>query len=179
VLDVFGPNGNISYPAQLLPLLIGALGFIRICWLIFKQWRDGPEDCCDENEAGGEKVGVGPGAAAALDAGLGIMPSSPAYPNATNAAGGRFDDASMVANRSYLTRYSVAYLPWLSQFEFWKSPKRHRPLPTAVEEEGHNYRDSPLVGVETRYKPSESKEASPMIDMKTPTLPPTSPRSAV
>jgi hypothetical protein len=137
--NVLGPNGNLSYPAQLLPMLIGALGFIRICWLMFKQWRDGPEDCYDENEAGGEKVGVGPGAAAAPDAGFGIMPSSPAYPNAANAAGGGFDDASVVANRSCFTRYLIAYLPWLSQFEFWKNPKRHRSLPTEVEEEGHNY----------------------------------------
>lgn len=190
VINVIGPNGNLSYPAQLLPLLIGALSFVRIWWLMFKQWRDGPEGCCDENEAGGEKAGLGPGAAAAPDAGLGIMPSSPAYPNATNAAGGGFDGASMVANKRFLTRYLVAYLPWLSQFEFWKNPKRHRPSPTAVEEGGHNYRDSPLAGVQTSYKPSEdvdlhvrsvssSKETSPMIDMKSPTLPPTSPKSAV
>jgi hypothetical protein len=186
VINVVGPNGNISFPAQLLPMLIGALSFVRICWLIFKQWRDGPEDCCDENEAGGEKLGVAPGAPNAPTAGLGIEPSSPAYPDVTtNASGGRLDDASMLANRSYVTRYMIAYLPWLSQFEFWKNPKRHRPLQTAEEEEGHHYRDSSLAGVQTSHEPAEDagrskdadlqiksvsspKEMSPMIDMKSP-----------
>lgn len=196
VINVTGPNGNISYPAQLLPMLIGALSFIRICWLIFKQWRDGPEDCCDENEAGGEKLGVAPGAPNAPTAGLGIGPSSLTYPDVTDASGARLDDASILANRSSVTRYTIAYLPWLSQFEFWKNPKRHRPLQTAEEEGGHHYRDSPLAGGQTSYRPSEeagrskdadlqiksvssSKEMSPMIDMKSPTSPPTTPMYTV
>ena len=35
-----GPNDNeLHLPAQLLPLLIGAGGFIRILWLKFEEWR--------------------------------------------------------------------------------------------------------------------------------------------
>jgi hypothetical protein len=35
-----GPNDNeLHLPAQLLPLLIGTFGFLRICFLLFKEWR--------------------------------------------------------------------------------------------------------------------------------------------
>jgi hypothetical protein len=39
-----GPNDNeLHLPAQLLPLLLGAFGFVRICWLKFEDWRS-PDD---------------------------------------------------------------------------------------------------------------------------------------
>jgi len=35
-----GPNDNeLHLPAQLLPLLLGAFGFLRISWLTFESWR--------------------------------------------------------------------------------------------------------------------------------------------
>jgi hypothetical protein len=189
VINVNGPNGNISYPAQLLPMLIGALSLTRICWLIFKQWRDGDNGCCDENQTGGEKRGAAPGAPDPPNTGLGIIPSSPAGADDTDAAcGGR--DASMLAERSIVIRYTIAYLPWLSQFGFWKTGHRHRPLQSGVGDEGHHYHDSPFAHVQTSYKPSgeaglqvgnvpDSKETSPMIDMKSPTMPATSPMFTV
>ncbi len=47
----------------------------------------------------------------------------------------------MLARKKSRHRFTIAYLPWLSQFEFWKNPKRLT-LQTAEEEEGHHYRDS-------------------------------------
>jgi hypothetical protein len=117
VTQVLGPNGNISYPAQLLPMMIGLLSFVRICWLLFKRWRYPAED---ENEGSREKLGGTPGAPETQQAGLGILQSSRAYPN------GNDDEADIARNRSLAERYMVAYLPWLSQFEFWKNPKGHR-----------------------------------------------------
>jgi hypothetical protein len=77
-------------------------------------------------------------------------------------------------------RYLVAYLPWLSQFQFWKNPKGHRKLQSSPEVYGRDYRDSPLTEMRTSYKPVEdddvdrrnvpnSTDTSPMIDMKSPT----------
>ena len=71
-------------------------------------------------------------------------------------------------------RYLVAYLPWLSQFQFWKNPKGRGGLQSSPEENGRNYRDSPLTEVRTSYKSVEGDDvdrqgASPMIDMKSPT----------
>lgn len=77
-------------------------------------------------------------------------------------------------------RYLVAYLPWLSQFEFWKNPKEHRTLQNSLEEDCRNYRDSPLTDIRTSYKSvgqadaeggnvPNSADTSPIIDMKSPT----------
>jgi hypothetical protein len=41
MLGVLAQNGSqIASPAQLLPLLIGALSFLRVLWLIFREWRE-------------------------------------------------------------------------------------------------------------------------------------------
>jgi hypothetical protein len=128
VIHVLGPNGNIFNPAELIPMLIGVLSLVRICWLIFKQWRDEDRGCCDENQTGG-KVDGASGAPDTLNADLGVTPSSPAGADVTDAAcDGRYCDASTLAKRSIVIRYTIAYLPWLSQFEFWKTGHRHRPF---------------------------------------------------
>jgi hypothetical protein len=185
--SVLGPNGNISYPAQLLPLMIGALGFIRICWLIFKRWWWSPaDDCCDENEPSKEKQG-GASRPPNTPSGLGLLPPSPSNGDFPNTGAGEYDDTTIVRNRSLVKRYTVAYLPWLSQFEFWKHPRGHRPLQSSPEEDGRNYQDSPLAGIHTSYKPDDNDDlrkdvdlhmrsvpsstaTSPMLDMKSPTL---------
>jgi hypothetical protein len=178
-MAVLGPNGNISYPAQLLPMMIGALSFLRICWLLFQRWLYPEPDCCEENEipTGGliKSNGV---PSAAPNAGLGLI-SSPS-PDGAAAGTGQDYDQRITRHRSLATRYLVAYLPWLSQFEFWKNPKGHRKLRNSPEEDGRNYHDSPLTDIRTSYKPVEqidvvvndvpnSASSSPMIDMKSPT----------
>ena len=185
VKDVLGPNGNISYPAQLLPMMIGALSFLRILWLLFQRLRNPSVDSYDGNEATQQKVGGSSGASTDNPrAGLGLLHYSPA----TNAVieGEDYDD-SLALNRSPIERYTVAYLPWMSQFEFWKNPKGHRRVPSSTVEEGgrggggiNNYHDSPMTTMRTSYKSNgdadlpfgsgpSSTDTSPMIDMKSPT----------
>jgi hypothetical protein len=125
-------------------MLIGALSLIRICWLIFKQWRDSDNSCCDENQTGGEKMDTALRASNTPDVGLEIK--SPAYADVADAVGdGRYNDASRVGNRGIVIRYTIAYLPWLSQFDFWKTANTHRPLESVVVDEGHDRRDSPFA----------------------------------
>jgi hypothetical protein len=171
VLGVIGPNGKISYPAQLLPLLIGTLGFLRICWLLFQKWLNPEPDCCDENEVPPEKLNKSNGAPPATPGvGLGLL-SSPSAGSERPAAGtGEDSDQSITRHRRLAIRYLVAYLPWLSQFQFWKNPKGDKNLQSSPEEGGRNYRDSPLTEMRTSYKSVEGDEGtSPMIDMKSPT----------
>jgi hypothetical protein len=173
-MAVIGPNGTISYPAQLLPMIIGALSFIRICWILFQKWLNPEPDCCDENETPAgtltESKGVPP---ATPNAGLGLLASPPLDSAVT---GTRQDyDQHITHRRSLAMRYLVAYLPWLSQFEFWKNPKGHRKLQHSAEEDGRNYRDSTLTDVRASYKSVDvnegkhSADTSPMIDMRSPT----------
>jgi hypothetical protein len=40
MLQVLGSAGHIGSPAQLLPLLVGVMGFLRVVWLIFVDWNE-------------------------------------------------------------------------------------------------------------------------------------------
>jgi hypothetical protein len=132
-MGVLGPNGNISYPAQLLPMMIGALSFLRICWLLFQRWLNPEPDCCDENEVTPGKLNESNGGPPATPSvGLGLL-SSPSSDSERPAAGtGQDYDQSITRQRSLAMRYLVAYLPWLSQFQFWKNPKGHRKRMVAI-----------------------------------------------
>jgi hypothetical protein len=178
VTQVLGPNGNITYPAQLLPMMIGALSFLRICWILFKRWHFPEPDCCDENQIPHQRMVMS--REAPFDTpqkGLGLLSSPSDHREGTTAVVGQEYDTSMVRNRSPFKRYLVGYLPWLSQFDFWKSPKGQRGLQSSIEEGGKNHHDSPLMAAGTSYKEVEdadlhvrsvpsSTDTSPMIDMK-------------
>jgi hypothetical protein len=162
-------------------MMIGALSFLRICWLLFQRWVNPEPDCCGENEV---PTGVlnksNRGPLATPSVGLGLL-SSPPPDSERPAAGTAQDyDQSITHDRSLAMRYLVAYLPWLSQFQFWKNPKGHRKLRNSPEEDGRNYHDSPLTDIRTSYKSVEDDDmdgkivpsstgTSPMIDMKSPT----------
>jgi hypothetical protein len=166
-------------------MMIGALSFIRICWILFQRWGKPAPDCYDENEIPpGKFTKSNEAPPTTPSTGLGLYPS-PA-PESPAAGTGQDYDQSITRNRSLVIRYLVAYLPWLSQFQFWRNPKGHRKLQNSLEEDGHNYRDSPLTDIRTSYKPAEGEDVdrkdmlssagtSPMIDMKSPTSVNTSP----
>src|ERR1700753_2043576 len=41
MLGVLAKNsGQVANAAQLIPLLIGTLSFLRVLWLIFREWRE-------------------------------------------------------------------------------------------------------------------------------------------
>jgi hypothetical protein len=201
VTQVLGPNGNLTYPAQLLPLMIGALSFLRICWLLFKRWQfPEQQDCCEEkNQVAPQRTGMcSRGAPFDIDTpqvglgglgGLGLLSSPSAHAHhkgPTNAVVGQQEEYNtrMVRHRNPVKRYLVAYLPWLSQFEFWKTPPKghgnHPPHSSTVGEDGkaHHHHDSPLTPVGPSLKEVEyadlhvrsvapsSTHTSPMIDMK-------------
>src|SRR5438045_475387 len=148
VINVNGHSANISHSPQQLRLLIGVLSLIQICWLIFKQWRDGKNSSYDESQTGREKGNTAPEAPDTPNAGLGVIPSFPACADVADAAcDGRDSNINTIAKRGIVIRYTIAYLPWLSQFEFWKTGYRHWPLQSVVGDEGYSYRDSHLADV--------------------------------
>lgn len=143
VTQVLGPNGNITYPAQLLPMMIGALSFARICWLLFKRWHFPEPDCCEENEhqvPQQQKTAIPPQPTfETFKEVVSPLSSSFTQVESTNADVGKEQDTSLMRTRGPVKRYLVAYLPWLSQFDSWKSPKAHHgSLQSSVEEGGEN-----------------------------------------
>ncbi|MCJ1284192.1 hypothetical protein MMC26_003523 [Xylographa opegraphella] len=126
------------YPAQLLPMLIGAFGLIRILFLLAWSFYD------PENKEQGESATAPPeDAHGNLSAENKIrevelqggdeksqiyakeVPSSSTQSPITpgTAILGHDEDHNVVSiRRSALRRYLVAWLPWLSQFSFWTKP---------------------------------------------------------
>jgi hypothetical protein len=187
VTQVLGPNGNITYPAQLLPLMIGALSFLRICWVLFKRWQFPEQDCCDESQVGQQRTGMSRRAPFTTpQVGLGLLSPPSAHLKDTYTIVGQEYNTSMIRNKSSVKRYLVAYLPWVSQFDFWKTPKGQRNPQGPIEEDGKIHHDSALTAVGMSHKEVEytdlhatdvlsSTNTSPMIDMKLPTSAPPSP----
>lgn len=155
---VLAKNGNIAYPAQLLPLIVGALSFIRVLWLINanvsaerkKRQRAAKEAtrCLagDECEAEGweqptpvpttpttPRPGLNKRISTASSFGLGIkhffspnlgdsgLTHSPSEDTVD-------EDTRPHRMRPFHHRYLVAWLPWLSLFEFW-----HKHMPKDCE----------------------------------------------
>ncbi|MCJ1398165.1 hypothetical protein MMC11_001362 [Xylographa trunciseda] len=126
------------FPAQLLPMLIGAFGLIRILFLLFWSFYE-PED-----EENGESATAPPedtkgnpsaenkfrengvrGADQKLEVHSKEMPLSPTQPSITSGIDILCHDEDhnpILVRRSLLRRYIVAWLPWLSQFSFWTKP---------------------------------------------------------
>jgi hypothetical protein len=124
---------QVAYPAQLLPMLIGAFGLLRILFLLFwsiyepEDREQGetatapPEDAQGHLSAGNKMR--------AANQGLGIqsekMTASPTpHPLGPGTAimGHDQDHNPVPIRRSSFHRYVVAWLPWLSQFPFWTKP---------------------------------------------------------
>ena len=126
------------YPAQLLPMLIGAFGLLRILFLLFWSIYE-PEDreqgesatAPPEDAQGNPSVEneIRKGRMQATDEGSEIhseklpasLTQSPTSPG-TAIVGHDQNDNLVVVRRSLFRRYLVAWLPWLSQFPFWTKP---------------------------------------------------------
>ena len=126
------------YPAQLLPMLIGAFGLLRILFLLFWSIYE-PEDRehGESATAPPEDAQGNPSAEfeirkdrmRATNQGLEPQPeklpvSSTQDPTSPGAAiiGHDLNDNLVIIRRSLFHRYLVAWLPWLSQFPFWTKP---------------------------------------------------------
>ena len=124
ILQALSMNGKIAYPSQLIPLIVGALSFLRVLWLIHEGWK---EHIKKESKSGSKH----------LDAGGGALKKESLYQRfVSNIMKIKFVSAmikpdampsqqrsgpcSAKRSRSWQLRYLVAFLPWLSTFEFWK-----------------------------------------------------------
>ncbi|MCJ1387706.1 hypothetical protein MMC18_000549 [Xylographa bjoerkii] len=126
------------YPAQLLPMLIGAFGLTRILFLLFWSIYE-PED-----QEHGESATAPPedaqgnpsaenkmredqmrGADQKLEFHSKEAPLSPTRSSVaqdTSILGHDEDHNPVLIRRGLYRRYLVAWLPWLSQFPFWTKP---------------------------------------------------------
>jgi len=108
-----GPNDNeLHLPAQLLPLLIGAFGFLRICWLTFEEWRS-PGD----RDPSVTRSTDSPCKSRTMHVGLGLLAFSPALARDSPTKSEEHDENELddlERNRSRPVRYLVSWLPWLS-----------------------------------------------------------------
>lgn len=113
VLSVLGgPNSMISLPTQLLPLLIGVFGFVRVVWLKVKELRsfDAVPAQREENVSmrSDRTIRNSANVLQLFSPALASY-SPPEYK--TETPGGEVMDS---AARSPLVRYLYAWLPWLS-----------------------------------------------------------------
>jgi hypothetical protein len=117
MLEATTSHRDITYPSQLLPLCVGALSFLRVLWLIY---REGKERIKEESSAEKTRSAAAGG--------------RPAKRSLYNCFGFSLDirklftlparpDSALVSEveqfRPWHYRYLVALLPWLSTFDFW------------------------------------------------------------
>jgi hypothetical protein len=118
-----GPNDNeIHLPGQLLPLMIGGFGFVRICWILFEEWRAPGNTDPSVADANGDQ----PKRARTLHMSNALHMFSPSMDRTLvpkpQHSGDELDELERY--QSPKTRYLVAYLPWLSLLEcFRNEPK--------------------------------------------------------
>ena len=133
MLKTLAQNGKIAYPAQLLPLIVGALSFLRVLWLIYAGWKKRVKKVSSPShthlEAASEattKPLLHNWHAFSLDI---IKNFSPSARSDTTPAFELEQPNLPYTFRSWHLRYLVALLPWLSTFDFWRIADRCNPLP--------------------------------------------------
>jgi hypothetical protein len=128
-----GPLDNeLHLPSELLPLLIGAFGFVRISWIKFEEWRS-PGDREPSVVTSAEL----PRRSRTLRFGvamLQIFSASLARDAARKAEHDAAELDELEKNRSRTSRYLVAWLPWLSLLKYWRNeiPRTKRTLPLSA-----------------------------------------------
>ncbi|MCJ1377932.1 Altered inheritance of mitochondria protein 18 mitochondrial [Xylographa soralifera] len=126
------------YPAQLLPMLIGAFGLVRIlfllAWSIYEpedkeqgESATAPPEDAQGNPSAENRIREDEmrGGDQKLEVRSKEMPLSPERSPITAGTTilGHDEDHNLVSvRRSAIRRYLVAWLPWLSQFSFWTKP---------------------------------------------------------
>jgi len=123
MLQTLAQHGGIQYPAQLLPLLIGTLSFIRVMWLIYREGRERVQEATDEGNERFQRhetmtkptLWNGYGLHRAF---LKILSPSRKPRNVPIFELQPETPPSML--RPWYHRYLVALFPWLSTFESWK-----------------------------------------------------------
>ena len=123
MLQTLAQHGNIQYPAQLLPLLIGTLSFIRVMWLIYREGKDRVKEATYESNERFQRhetmtkptLWNGYGLHRAF---LKIL--SPSRKPRNVPIFEMQPETPPLMLRPWHHRYLVALFPWLSTFESWK-----------------------------------------------------------
>lgn len=152
VNNVLGPQGGIALPGQLLPMLIGAISLVRLLWIMF-------------NERFRPKMRLGTGEFPTE----GAESERPTGPIKTTSGLSTLSMGHPGIHRPIWQRYLVAWMPWLSRFDFWTMPAiaHHRSQKLANEgssaepTEASNLADPQYVEMQTAYKPSSSVDVNP------------------
>lgn len=114
-----GPNENeLHLPAQLLPLLIGAFGFVRTCYLLFESWRS-PEDIDPSLSAPPTPL-----PARTMHPRDVLLLFSPAMARRSTFSHDPEEIDETAKRRGRSVRYLVAWLPWLSLLESFQERPR-------------------------------------------------------
>ncbi|KAE9379835.1 hypothetical protein N431DRAFT_476914 [Stipitochalara longipes BDJ] len=115
-----GPNSNeLHLPGQMLPLLIGAFGFVRICFLVFSDWRS-PGDV-EPSLSNDEKTRMRLEARTmhAKDLPLAFSPAMRREETMRRERDpGEVD--GFERGRGWMARYLVSWLPWLSLLGYFR-----------------------------------------------------------
>ncbi len=124
MLNTLAQNGNIAYPAQLLPLLVGSLSFMRVLWLIYLERKERITETSSTSNVGVEastNTPTTPPQNRRLGFSLNFDKIFLAWASPDTAVPTQFErtDSPYIA-RPWQHRYLVALLPWLSTFNFWK-----------------------------------------------------------
>jgi len=151
MLQTLAKYGNVAFPAQLLPLLVGVLSFARVLWLILVDWVDSGDEKAASEDAAHPVHPHRSAYAKTLRGGLRLLPpwnSAKQHRPAGPAGPARPDDRKDL-HKPIHYRILVGYLPWLSVFPFWRRELRdiENQLPTKTHDMNTDVRntDVPLT----------------------------------
>lgn len=174
VLGGMGRENTLSLPGQLLPFLVGLLGFTRLCYSIFieKYLNAQPRDVSALTaaiEASLQPAVVG----ARVDTGLGPGAGPGAAADQKQVSEGTSEDIAPVEStrqppeleRSWAVRYLVAWLPWLSLLHNYDQEL----LEQGISRHGTGF-DSVLASPTSAVVSAFSPLASPTAVARKPTL---------
>ncbi|PMD61024.1 uncharacterized protein K444DRAFT_560486 [Hyaloscypha bicolor E] len=128
-----GPHSSeLHLPGQLLPLLIGAFGFVRICYLVLESWRSGND--VEPSLATNQRMRLEARTLHTKDLPLAF---SPAMKREERVRKEHEPDEvdELERRRGRAARYLVSWLPWLSLLE--------------------GFRDEPVMGIGKEKRWSE------------------------
>jgi hypothetical protein len=131
--------GDIAFPAQLLPLLVGVLSFARVLWFMLLDWVDTGDEAVIADPAHPHRSA----AAKSLRGRLRLLPSWNDAKQRRPVAGTKPNDGED-RHKPIHYRWVVGYLPWLSVFPFWR--RELRDIENVAPTESESQAQKPHVG---------------------------------
>jgi hypothetical protein len=133
MLKTLAQNGNIGYPSQLLPLIVGALSFLRVIWLIYDEWKKHRREASrtsDTRFEAARQTTKKPSLYNYYGFSLNIIKIFSPSTRLDTTPAFEFEHPNLPCTlRPWHQRYAVALLPWLSTFDFWRIADECHPSP--------------------------------------------------